>query len=203
MKKLVKLVFAFVLIWSLFGIAALFCDGQMLKSNMVRLHVVANSDTDEDQRIKYAVKDEIVSYLQGKMKDIPSVEKAKEYLQENLPQLTSIANMVLKQQGSTHQATVSLCKEAFDKRDYDTFSLPSGVYESLRVEIGNADGKNWWCVVFPSLCIPASSEGFKDAAVSSGFDEELTDTLSADEGYEIRFFILDCFGKIENFFFFR
>ena len=86
-------------------------------------------------------------------------------------------------------------------RQYDTFALPSGVYESLRISIGEAQGKNWWCVVFPSLCMPAVGENFSDAAAGAGFDDGLTNTLQQKKGYEIRFFLLDWLGWLENLLF--
>ena len=84
---------------------------------------------------------------------------------------------------------------------YETFRLPAGVYESLRIVIGTGEGHNWWCVVFPSLCIPATSSGFADIAVGAGFDSSLTAALEGQAGYEIRFYLLDQLGRLENIFF--
>lgn len=203
MKKTAKtLLFALLICLFVAGVQ-LFRDKQILRNDLIRLHVVANSDSREDQAIKLVVKDAVVSYLQAQMKDVVTVQQAKDYIADNIPQLTTLVNRILVENDFNCFAKISLCEESFGKRDYDTFSLPSGVYESLRVEIGNAEGKNWWCVVFPSLCIPASTDGFQDAAASSGFDQNLTDTLSGEGAYEIRFAILDWLGKIENFFFFK
>ena len=102
--------------------------------------------------------------------------------------------------GSGETAKITFLKEEFDTREYDTFSLPAGVYESLRITIGEGAGKNWWCVVFPSLCVPATTEGFADTAAGSGFDNSLTGALGNNGGYKVRFFLLDCLGRIENFF---
>jgi stage II sporulation protein R len=88
--------------------------------------------------------------------------------------------------------------EEFSKRVYDTFSLPAGLYESLRIIIGEGEGKNWWCVVFPELCLPATSEGFEETASCAGFPDALTAALEGEEGYEIRFFLLDVLGRLEN-----
>ena len=175
-------------------------DKQSLQSNLVRLHVVANSDLPADQEIKLRVKDAIVSYLQEDMNLLQSAQEAKTYLQEKLPEIEAFANKVLKKYHVNQSAFVSLQKEAFDTRDYDTFSLPAGVYESLRVVIGNGAGKNWWCVVFPSLCLPATTSEFQDTAVGAGFSDGLVDTISKADGYEIRFYLLDFIGKIENLF---
>jgi stage II sporulation protein R len=94
-----------------------------------------------------------------------------------------------------------LCKEAFDKRVYDTFTLPAGIYNALLIVIGDGQGKNWWCVVFPSLCIPAASETFADTAAGAGFPETLNRALTGDNGYELRFAVLDVLGNLENILF--
>lgn len=203
MKKTVTILFLIVLICGVFGVSEIIRDKQMLKKNLIRLHVVANSDSEFDQAIKMKVKDRITAYLWENMKDVESIDEARAYLQENLCRLEQLSLEVLAENKVADPVKISLKNEAFNKRIYDTFSLPSGVYESLRIEIGDAKGHNWWCVVFPTLCLPATGTEFHDTAVSSGFDEELTNTLSEENGYEIRFFILDCVGKIENFFSFK
>ena len=129
------------------------------------------------------------------------MEEAKAYLQENLPKIRTIANETLNAMGFDGEAVVTLCKEAFDTRYYDTFTLPAGVYESLRITIGEGEGKNWWCVAFPTLCVPATTEGFADAAVGAGFSDTLSNTLAGEEGYEVRFYLLDALGRLENIFF--
>ena len=111
------------------------------------------------------------------------------------------AQDVLKDSGSYESVQVSVEEETFDTRAYDTFSLPAGVYQTLKVCIGEGAGQNWWCVTFPSLCMPCSTEDFENVAVSFGFSEELTESLSNDEGYELHFYFLDRLGKLENLFF--
>ena len=118
-----------------------------------------------------------------------------------MPQIEAAANAVLQELGSEDCAVVSFMEEAFPVRDYDTFSLPSGVYNSLRITIGDGNGKNWWCVVFPSLCFQASSTGVEDVAAGAGFSDELSNSVTRQDGYQIRFYFLDMLGKIENFFF--
>ena len=200
MRKFIKIVTCFILIGFVFGFLNIYQDGQNLKNNLIRLHVVANSDSLEDQQIKLQVKDAIVTYLQPKLQNLLTKEDAIKYVKENLSKLQDIANNVLSYLGIGEQAIVTFEKEAFSKRIYDTFSLPSGVYDALRIQIGKGEGKNWWCVVFPSLCLPAAGVDFQDTAVSAGFSETLTNTISNNSGYRIRFFLLDCMGKLENLF---
>ena len=94
---------------------------------------------------------------------------------------------------------MSFRRELFPTREYDTFSLPAGVYDSLRVTIGQGEGHNWWCVAFPSLCLSAASEEFADKAAGAGFPDSLTGALDGEEKYEVRFFLLDALGELEKF----
>ena len=171
-------------------------DRQYLNKELIRLHVVANSDSEEDQNIKLRVRDAIVASLSEGMADIADVPAAKEYLRENLPKIEAIANRTLEAAGVDSRAAVTLCKETFDIRHYDTFTLPAGVYESLRVVIGEGQGKNWWCVAFPSLCMGATSEEFEKAAQTAGMDDTLSETLTG--GLRLRFYLLDALGRAEK-----
>ena len=201
MKKIAKFVSTLLLLAAAFYLGTVASDKQMLSENLIRLHVVADSDSAEDQAIKLRVRDAITSKLEAVVKDLPDVETAKAYLQEHLPELEQVANDVLKAAGNGCRAVVTLAKEAFPTREYDTFTLPAGIYESLRVTIGSGEGHNWWCVVFPSLCVSATSDGFEDTAAGAGFSDGLTDTLTGKKEYRVRFFLLDCFGWMENWIF--
>ena len=201
MKKLIKLILFGVLICSLLGFGDLLKDKNLLQDNLIRLHVVANSDSDQDQQIKLQVKDAVVNYLQPIMENFTTKESAMAYVKENLASLQEVANRALDTLGISDRATVTFQPESFLTRVYETFSLPAGVYDALRIEIGDGEGENWWCVVFPSLCLPVTGDGFADTAVASGFSETLTNTLSTQGGYRLRFFFLDCLGRLENLFF--
>ena len=201
MKKLLKRVVICLLIAVFFWCGNLLSHKRQLRENLIRLHVVANSDSEADQAIKLQVRDAVVESLKQDLQSLQNLEEAKAYLQRNLPKIESLANETLKRAGIDGDAVVTLCREAFDKRIYDTFTLPAGVYESLRIIIGQGEGHNWWCVVFPSLCLPATTEGFEDVAAGAGFSEELRHTLTGEEGYQVRFFLLDAMGQLENMFF--
>jgi stage II sporulation protein R len=107
----------------------------------------------------------------------------------------------LEEAGAEQEVHVEVKKGAFPRRSYDTFSLPAGVYESLRITLGEGEGENWWCVVFPSLCLPAAGRSFGDTAAGAGFPDSLTGALEGRCGYEVRFFVLDCLCYLENLFF--
>lgn len=194
-----KCVFACALLAAFVWCGTVIADRQRLNEELIRLHVVANSDRVEDQELKLLVRDAIITSLRQALADVRDTEQAKEYLQENLPRLQELANKTLDAAGSAQQAVVTLCREGFPTRQYNTFSLPAGIYEALRVTIGDGAGKNWWCVVFPSLCVPQTSQGFSDTAAGAGFPDALSGALTGEEPYQIRFYLLDKLGELEKF----
>ena len=200
MREIIKwtgLLLAFVLFVSAVDLMS---DRRKLHDELIRLHVVGASDGEADQKVKLLVRDAVNGWLTEELRGIHNAEQAREYLRTHLSQIEAVANLALEEAGVADRAAVSFLEEEFPVREYDTFTLPSGVYHSLRIRIGEAEGRNWWCVVFPTLCLGSTAEEVKDTAVSSGFDESLTDALTGTEGYEIRFFLLDCLGMLENFF---
>ena len=198
MKKLLKRMFLCFLAVCVVYLGALIADREKLKSELVRLHVVAASDSAEDQAIKLRVRDAVLESLQDALSDVTDPRQARAYIEANLPKIEKVANQVLAAAGCGDVATVKLQAEEFTARVYDTFSLPAGIYDALRITIGAGQGRNWWCVVFPSLCLPATGEGFEAVAAGAGFSDTLTGTLT--EEYEVRFLLLDLLGQVENFF---
>lgn len=194
-KLLRRMLFCLLVFW----LAGMVIQHHQLGENVIRIHVVAASDSREDQAVKLQVRDAVNGYLQEAMAVISDADEARMWLESALPQLEEVANQALQRAGSMDIARVKLTAEAFATRIYDTFSLPAGVYDALRITIGPGEGQNWWCVAFPALCLPATSEGFQAEAVSAGFSPSLVDTLTCQDGFELRFFLLDCLGRLENF----
>ena len=201
MRKSLKRLGICALIVCLVWAAGIVSNKQLLQNGLIRLHVVAASDSETDQNLKLLVRDAVIRSLRENMDHVKDMEEAKAYLRENLPKIEALANGVLQNAGIHDTVTVSLRPEEFGTRVYDTFTLPAGVYDALRIVIGEGQGKNWWCVVFPGLCIPAASEDAAAVAAGAGFPEGLNNTLIGEEGYELRFGILDAMGKLENLFF--
>ena len=198
MRKFVGRILFCLVIAAVVWAGMLIADRQALKDQLIRFHVVAASDSEADQSVKLQVRDAVLESLQAELENLSDLEQAKAYLQENLPKIENVANRVLEEAGFSDRATVSLCLEEFGTRVYDTFTLPAGIYESLRIVIGEGQGHNWWCVVFPSFCLPAAGEDFADVACGAGLSETLASTLAGKDGYEIRFFLLDALGELEN-----
>ncbi len=200
MFRILRKVTAIALIGAVVYMGSVISDKQELSQQVLRLHVVANSDSAADQAVKLQVKDAVLAAVEQATSAAENKEDAYACVDAMLPELEELANSVLAAQGVSEQAAVTLEREEFPQRVYDTFTLPSGVYDSLRVTIGSGEGKNWWCVVFPGLCIPAATEQVEDVAAGAGFSQSLSGAITGNEQYQVRFYLLDVLGKIENFF---
>ena len=129
-----------------------------LADRVVRLHVLANSDTEEDQALKLRVRDRVLARAQEILEQSADMEQAEQALTAALPELTREARETLAAEGCAQPVQARLEPAEFPTKDYDGFSLPAGKYLALRVIIGQGAGQNWWCVVFPSLCLPAATQ---------------------------------------------
>ena len=201
MKKIFKAVAFVMVIGTCIYTIGLVRDSATLKDQILRLHVVANSDSAEDQAVKLKVRDAVLAELEQITANAFDKDEAMGFVKENLNQLQIAADQVLEAHGFSEKTVVTLMEEAFPTRHYDCFSLPAGVYDSLRVTIGEGEGQNWWCVVFPQMCISAAS--VEDVAAGAGFSDSLSGAITGDEKYEIRFLLLDWLGGMKNFFRFR
>ena len=185
-KRIISLVLLGISVLTVTACAALQAQSQRMAEKIIRLHVVANSDSDADQAVKLCVRDAVLREAQNVLSDA----------------LEAAANAELRRQGSGDTACVSFRRELFPTRDYDTFSLPSGVYQSLRVTIGEGAGRNWWCVIFPSLCVPATTDGFVDAAAAGGFsDAEIGLMTRANGAYTVKFRSLELLQALKKYLF--
>lgn len=125
---------------------------QGIAQEIVRFHVLANSDTEEDQTLKLEVKTRIVEYCKDLLADAGTVQETKEILAENLEEIQKTAEAVIKEQGYTYPVSARLENCYFPMKSYGDCTFPAGNYDALRVCIGKAEGRNWWCVLYPNLC---------------------------------------------------
>ena len=188
LKRIALVAFAVMCIWT-WGIVT---DSNKLHDELLRLHVVGASDSQEDQDVKLLVRDAVLQSLEEGLADLTDVNAAVDYVARMLPIVEAAANRTLEAAGFSDTATVTLEEEAFPTRDYETFSLPAGVYKALRIVIGEGEGKNWWCVVFPQLCM-GTQEDFVETANVAG--------ISLEGEYELRFWVLEKIGEVKNYFF--
>ena len=164
--------------------------------SLVRLHVIAESDSEIAQARKLKVRDAVLETANGLLRDAQNPEAA---LQTGLPELERAANEKLASLGCEETASVSLRRELFPTREYETFRLPAGVYRTLRVSIGQAGGHNWWCVVFPALCLPAAQEDVAEACRAAGLTDQEISVLTEDTGeVELEFRTLEWLGKLKK-----
>ncbi len=174
----------------LLGLAGLFLTGAAaeraraaLEDELIRIHIVAASDSPEDQARKLLVRDRILTELSPLLADCGTAAEAQAILLEALPDLAAAAEEVLREAGCTDAVTASLAVEAFPTRDYEGFSLPAGRYTALRLVIGDGGGHNWWCVAFPPLCLEAVSGGGELTAM--GLSPDAAALMTG--GYTLRF----------------
>ena len=195
-KQLRRIAFVTAIVLGVFA-WGIVTDSRELREGLLRLHVVGASDSAEDQEVKLLVRDAVLASLEDGLRDLTDVDAAVDYVARMLPKVEAAANRCLAAAGFSDTVAVSLTEEAFPTKDYDNFSLPAGVYRALRVVIGEGEGRNWWCVVFPQLCM--AGEDFVETASVAGLSPELTGTLEGE--YEIRFWVLEKWGEMKNHFF--
>lgn len=171
-----------VSILSLFIYFVLYSDSVSagITENLIRLHVVAESDSKEDQALKLEVRDAIINYMHNKLTNTKDIEESKKIIKSNIKNITEIAENVIKSNGKDYPVTTSLGMYPFPTKQYGDIILPSGNYQALKVVIGSGKGANWWCVLFPPLCIVDVTHG----TISDSVKEELKNVLTYDE-YEI------------------
>lgn len=129
---------------------------QTLADDLLRLHVIANSDSVQDQQVKLLVRDRVLEVTEPLLAEADDQDEVRRILSEHLQQITDAAQQVLTDQGMPYQLSAQMATEYYPTRAYDTFSLPAGQYTGLKIRLGAASGHNWWCVVFPPLCTDAA-----------------------------------------------
>ena len=167
-----------------------------LADKTLRLHVVANSDTDADQAQKLRVRDAVLGAVGALTDGCSSRAEAERALGAGLGRVQAAAQSVLDAEGCDLPVRVSLEDQRFGTRTYDTFTLPAGTYRALCVRIGAAQGHNWWCVVFPTLCTAASGEETARIAAAGGFDADETELVTDADGYVLRFKLLEWLDEL-------
>lgn len=169
-----------------------------LADKMVRLHVLANSNSEEDQALKLRVRDRVLTVVEPWLDEQPDITAVQTVLQDKAAEIEQAAETVVKEAGYSYDVNVSLENIWFNTREYDGFSLPSGKYDSLRVVIGEGGGKNWWCVVFPPLCLASASESMTQTAEEAGLtDQEVFLILEDDDEYVIKFKAIELWENLK------
>ena len=175
-------------------------DAQALSDKLIRLHVVANSDSDSDQELKLQVRDAVLDELEPLLRGAGNSEEAQNIIEDNSARIESAALKSINDAGYDYSVEVTMCQESFPTTEYDTFSLPAGVYDSLRIIIGEGKGHNWWCVVFPPVCsAPVLDQTTADAVGLTGDEVALITEDSG--GYMVKFKLIELIGKLKTMLF--
>ncbi len=164
-----------------------------IANEVLRLHIIANSDSEEDQSLKLKVRDEILKRSDLIISDGDNLQLAIDEVSSSLNEIETIANEVIKNEGFDYTCKAEITQMYFNIREYENISMPSGEYTALRVTLGKGEGKNWWCVMFPPLCLPAAEKEVQS------FSEKEQEILAVTEPqYEIKFKVVEIWENIKN-----
>jgi len=172
-----------------------------IADSVFRLHVIANSDSDADQNLKYIVRDSVINYIREISQTASAKDEIIEIAQNNLEEIEAIALQTIHEQGYTYTVQVSIGNFAFPSKQYGDITLPPGYYDALKIEIGEAEGQNWWCVMFPPLCFVDVTSGIvpdesKEIMKNSMEEEEYELISEANTELKIKFKIIEV---LQNF----
>lgn len=189
MKKIQKLIFNRYILLTLLLLLFIFVSALSyattvsydIQNSVFRLHVIANSDEEYDQNLKYIVRDEILKYVNSISSNAVSKEDVIELVKTNSDEIKKIAEETIITNGYDYSVNVNIGNFEFPTKTYGDLSLPAGLYDALRVEIGKAEGANWWCVMFPPLCFVDVSSG----VVPTESKEVIKNNLANDEEYDL------------------
>ncbi|MGL4346278.1 MAG: stage II sporulation protein R [Cellulosilyticaceae bacterium] len=198
----VSCVFVFIGCWVVFsGRSYMYEVAAELSQEVVRFHVLANSDTKEDQLLKENVRDAVLLYMEPILKDSPSIEETRARITMHIDEINAVAAQVIANWGKDYSVYTELAREDFPTKTYGDIVFPAGNYEACRIIIGEGEGKNWWCVMFPPLCYVDASTGVLPLEGKEELKANLTPeqydivAFQADKPYEVRFKLMEWLGK--------
>lgn len=172
------------------------CD--QIREKVVRLHVLANSDSEVDQALKLQVRDAVVEAAAGLFDGARNAGEALQTAENNLPRLQEIAQQTVYAAGYDYPVQAELCHMYFTTRAYEQATLPAGMYDALRITIGSGEGHNWWCVVFPPMCVGSASD--RAATIEDVLDPEQEEIVTQPQQYEVRFKVVEWWESLCRFF---
>lgn len=163
-------------------------SAEQVSSKVIRFHVIANSDDTADQQLKLAVKDEVFAFISDLTANCDTNEQAFDVISQNIEEINSLSSKIIEQNGYDYTSTTFLHNEYYPQKDYGDFSLPAGYYTGINIEIGDAVGQNWWCVLFPPLCNQTAYD-------TKNLNPDDLDFISS---YEFRFKFIDVLSQIKH-----
>lgn len=192
------LFFIYFIICAFSYVNAVSCD---IQNSVFRLHVIANSDSEEDQNLKYIVRDKVLEYINSISYNANSKEDVIDLAKSNIDTIQEIAQKTVYENGYNYSVKLNIGNFAFPTKTYGDISFPAGFYDALKIEIGNADGQNWWCVMFPPLCFVDVTSGVvpdeSKEIIRENLSEEEYNLLSEDSNdMNFKFKIVEVFQNI-------
>lgn len=189
MNEIIKWAITLLIVTMVIGVMPTDAEGEIYDDTL-RLHILANSDQSEDQKLKLEIRDRILLKYGKMLKGGESITEAKESVEQLLPEIEGDARVWIGEFGYNYDVKASLSVEWYETREYEDFTLPAGYYSSLRIIIGEGKGQNWWCVMYPPLCMEMASESApRDDGVIDYSKEEIR--LITSGKYQVKFKILE------------
>ena len=195
MKRLVRSMITGLIITLVFTLVPFEGECREISNNVFRVHILANSDSEEDQNLKLQVRDALIQRAEPLLNGVKTKEDAMKIVSENLELLQNTASEVIYSQGFDYPVRLSVTNMYFTTRYYGDVTMPGGFYDALRVEIGKAEGKNWWCVMYPSLCLYSD---YSSSSMKEGLSDRQYDIVTEGEDYVFRFKIVEIFTGLCN-----
>ena len=193
MKKFeIAMILGFVLSICLTSTFSFASDCSAVRDEVLRLHILANSDSEADQELKLSVRDRVLEETGELFSGAENLEVAQTLARENLQKIEAVAKDEISKNGFDYDVTASLVRMYFETRHYDDYTLPAGTYDAVRIEIGQAEGKNWWCVMFPPICVASAMEPDE---LEQMLSEKGEDIVTGTEKYKVKFFIVELFER--------
>ena len=179
--------------------AGLSREQEQLAQSVIRLHVIANSDSQADQALKLRVRDRVLEQAQELYPEGATLDQARAILEDNLNLLAAAGRAAVEEEGADYPVTAQITQCWFPTKEYEDFALPAGEYTALRVVIGQGEGQNWWCVAFPPLCLGAASQSVDQAAQAGLFTQEQAGLITRENGgYVLKFKGMELLGELEE-----
>jgi len=188
MKRWIKALCGAVIVCMVLSLCGFAGTCATVRDSVVRVHILANSDSTADQALKLKVRDAVVEAGAGMLDGVTDREQAEDHLQNALPSLIQVAQQCVYDEGFSYPVTAELTTMYFTTRTYDSGTFPAGRYRAVRFSIGNAEGKNWWCVMYPPLCVSAATD---KATLADVLDKDANAIVSEASRYAIRFKVVE------------
>lgn len=196
MKMFIKSICSAMVLCIMFSVIPFSAECSDISTEVFRLHILANSDSKSDQALKLKVRDKVLECTESLYKSADSLVKAETLTNKNLQSIADVAAREIKRCGYSYPVKAEIKRMYFNTRHYGKITMPPGMYNALRITIGSGKGHNWWCVMYPSMCVGVSTD--YDSLKAKATDNQYS--IMTDEGYELKFKIVEYFVKISSLF---